>query len=1401
MNIKGGGLSFEISGENKALLQVLEQSKTAIQDTTRAATKGGKDMDAAFDRAAQAIDKGFEQAQRVIDTNTATLRELRAEYARLKEAAAAAYNSGDDHTYAVLNEQARVLQHEITLREKLVQQAGECCDELLAEEQTLNRQKEAYEKNASASASLKSQLRDCVARLAEMEAAGKRDTDEFRQLQREAGRLTDAISDARTQARIFSHDNANLQGVISGVQGVAGAFTMAQGAMALFGEENEDLQRTMVKLQSVMSITMGLQQVYNTLNKDSAFMLTTVTAVKNALTAANARLAVALGISTVAAQALMASLTFGLSVAITAIIALISKFSSESAKAKKKQEEFNKAVADAAGEPLAAYYALQEEWLSLTDDMKAREKWVQDNADKFDKLGVSVQDAKQAEDLLIRNAPKFVEACILKAKALAAQNLAAEKYKEILTKQAEYEGMSDKVTRIITNQYGGVAATYEVENTAKKDLKKEIDAMKAEADSFIKQQVQFSKEEQAILAEIGQGAKGVVAGSVNEAEQELSRLQKLYKNAATDAERDKLYRQIEEQQKKVDKLNRKSTGTGGGGNGSGSTPKDPFVEMLNNRRDAYKKYATWMQSEDATVRAAATKEFAEILKDGNSYIDYLEKMRDALSAKTKKTATDLKNLSTINNEIANATKQTVLDDFTKQLSRELEQCNTIAARLELLERKRAELANDNSDLDNAKGDVIKEAEEATKQQAKEETKALLQEYSGYLTEKLEFEANYARRRQLLELARSKATNDAERRQAEAALEALEAKRKEYAGRSDSEQYDELLQTYKTFQQQKDEITKKYAEQRTLAEKQGNLAMLSQINAAEQAELSKLATERLKASESWNQLFSDLSTLSAKTINKLIADINSQKVQLSAQFNPADLKAIQDQLDKAKAEIHKRNPFIALKDSLAELRAAMKSQKLLDDTDYGKELQALKAQYDKYTAAINSDDATLANSAKTIYADLLKQGSSYLDALRRKLAELQNTKLTIGLDVKGEEQLATIEAAIKKEEGATKTTGEALKATFASTASSIGQVKGVFDSVVGGMKKMGITMDEETEVILNDIGGMMEGAEQLAQGIATSNPLAIIQGSIGLFTSVYDMFNSGDRKAERSIKKHEQAIKRLGNAYNQLEHQVKRALGEETYYHQNAEIANLRKQQEELQGMISDESGKKHSDDDRIAEWQEQIAEAGRQIEDIMDEIAANITQTTGKDLANELADALVEAFEAGTDAAEVFGDVANNAIKNAVKNALKLQFLEKPLQAAIAQLQKDMGFDEEGNGSFDGLTEKEQQAFKNAVAAAGANFQEAMKVYKDLFAGLDENDPSSLSGAIKGASQESIDLLAGQTNAVRVNQTTHIALVREQLTHLASMDNRLAIICGNLTTIINRLSDNSDPMRAQGINY
>ena len=1403
MNIQGGGLSFEISGTNKQLLSVLNESKKAIQEFQGAAVLGGKEMDGAFNRAAQAIDKAFANIDVIVDTNKAAIRELEDEYKRLGVEASKALSAGNKEEATALQAKQAQIREEINLRQQVIDETGKQADALLREEQQLKKAQQAAEQNANAHTSLRMQLRNVREQLAQMEEAGLRGTDTFKKLQQEAGRLADAIGDAQTQARIFSHDNAGLQGMIAGLSGVAGAFSAAQGAVALFAGENENLQKIMLKVQALMSITMGLQQVANALNKDSAFMLVTVAKAKEFLAVATNKLSVALGISTVAAKALMATLTLGLSVAITAAIALWDKFSGSTKEAAKSTEaarkmfdDYHKTMAGKSADLVGKYAKLRDEYSKLKTASE-KQQWIKDNATEFDNLGLSVNNLTDADRVFVSNTKNVIKALELRAKALALQELQMKAYEEyynqVINADQTVAGGGYyhhfKAGTYSTDAYGNLPDEWKKAGVTMEEAGYEWGGGQSG--------MGFLKPTQTAIDKI----------NAYRIKQARSTNQRIHSEAKAELDKTTGYveRELELTEQKLKTLNVLRAG------GNNTPPKNPpshdkketdeYAEQLQTRKGLYEKYLKWITSSDETVRNAAASEFAPLLAEGSSYLDYLERQRDAISTKTSKTAADLRNLTTLNNEIANATRESVISAFDAQLQQELAQCKTIGEMLATIERRRSELSGDNSDVDNAKAEILNTAEADTKEQARQETKALLNEYAAYLQEKIDFEESYARNKELLTRRAAQASTDAERRVAEAALAALEAKREEYAKRSGNEQYDALLEEYQTYQQQETAILEKYAAQRALAEQQGNADMIAAINTKQQTELSKLAAQRLMASESWGQLFGDISRLSTTTINRLLNDINSRKINFSAQFNPSDLKAINDQLQKAKNELQTRNPFLALRQSLSELRAAMKAERLLDSDDpFVKSLEEKKKQYADYTDAINSSDATLAGAAKQAFADLLAEGSSYVDMLRRKIATLNGLKIKGELTIEGQKQLDILNAALNKEQGTAKSVGAAFKEHFADIGSSISFVSSCFGSVVSGIKKMGISMDEETEAILGDIGGMLDGASQLSQGIATANPLGIIQGSIGFLSSAFSLFNSRDRKAEKSIKKHEEAVTRLGRAYTALEHAVDNALGETVYQNQNALIANLRQQQNEIYGMINDEKSKKHTDWGKVEEYQERIADANRQIEDIISEITKSITQTSAGELANQLKDALMDAFESGEDAAKAFGDIANDVLKNAVANALKLQFLEKPLQQAIKQLQKDMGFDEEGNGSFDGLTPEEQARFKEAVAAAGANFKNAMEMYKDLFAELDDSDPTSLSGAIKGASQESIDLLAGQTNAVRQNQVVSIEIFRQQLTRLTSMDNRLGNIAASLLSILSRLGiDDEEDLRSQGI--
>lgn len=374
--------------------------------------------------------------------------------------------------------------------------------------------------------------------------------------------------------------------------------------------------------------------------------------------------------------------------------------------------------------------------------------------------------------------------------------------------------------------------------------------------------------------------------------------------------------------------------------------------------------------------------------------------------------------------------------------------------------------------------------------------------------------------------------------------------------------------------------------------------------------------------------------------------------------------------------------------------------------------------------------------------------------------------------------------------------------FESATGAIDLVKGSLDAVVSGMDKMGIAMDENTQAILGDIGGILDGASQISQGIATGNPLSIIQGSIGFLSSAFDLFNSRDRKAEKQIKKHQSAIKELEATYKQLEWQIDKALGTDVYDGQMQAIHNMEQQRQHLQGMWEAEESKKKTDGDKVREYKDQYAELGRQIEDMYDAIAKDILQTDAKDFAGTLGDSLVEAFKKGEDASKAFETTVNEVLQNAVVNQLKKKFLEQQLQGALDQLEQSMGWWNGDTFVFDGLTDAEIEAFKQKVQSAAGNFSQALEIYKDIFKdlGIEETD-ESLTGAVKGVTEETASIVAGQINAVRINQLEANTILRQSLQTLNMIAantqyNRYLV---KIDRIISLLESSGNSLRSQGL--
>lgn len=397
---------------------------------------------------------------------------------------------------------------ELNAAQKALQEDKAILAELTAEQ----------EKNKESNKRLSRQLRELQNDMARMRLNGEQNTEEYRQMAEKAAQLSDTLGDLRAQTSILANDDANLQGFISGVNGLSGAFTTATGVMSLFASENENLMKVQARVQSVMAITMGLQQLFNALNKDSAFRLVTVTKVKNLLTAANYRLATSLGISNAAATALMATLTLGLSVVITGLIVAWNKYSDAQEEAARKAQERVEIESQGRAEMIKTRFEIdttRESLKNFTGSKEEEKKKCEEMNRKYGEAFGYYDTVAQWYDVLTQKAEQYIQMLFLQAKAQALVNKATEvdaKLNETKVKDAgDFTGgiwgwFKDQLVRVGSaqmNSQPGVpyqdaeAIIRKRREGVKADeesrLKKERDELLAEASKMVQQAASIGK--------------------------------------------------------------------------------------------------------------------------------------------------------------------------------------------------------------------------------------------------------------------------------------------------------------------------------------------------------------------------------------------------------------------------------------------------------------------------------------------------------------------------------------------------------------------------------------------------------------------------------------------------------------------------------------------------------------------------------------------------------------------------------------------------------------------------------------------------------------------------------------------------------------------------------------------
>ena len=256
--------------------------------------------------------------------------------------------------------------------------------------------------------SLRTQLREATQELIKLQESGTATAAEIAKAGKRAGDLKERLSDARAQIDAFNPE-AKFKAFSAVIQGVAGAFSAAQGALALLGVEGEDVQKTLLKVQGALALSEGLNTILSLEDgfKNLSLVVqssTTYMAANAAVTAITGKVFKVLGleIETTAVSfkvlkgAIAATgiglLVIGLGYAVEAF----QDFANSADKAKKAQDELNKSIENGAKVQLEG----EKESLRRQGELEvakakrrgATEKEIFDIQDKYARLGIRAQE-------------------------------------------------------------------------------------------------------------------------------------------------------------------------------------------------------------------------------------------------------------------------------------------------------------------------------------------------------------------------------------------------------------------------------------------------------------------------------------------------------------------------------------------------------------------------------------------------------------------------------------------------------------------------------------------------------------------------------------------------------------------------------------------------------------------------------------------------------------------------------------------------------------------------------------------------------------------------------------------------------------------------------------------------
>lgn len=1362
----------ELDAERQGLVALMNELNS-LQATNNAAAMSMEQIRVTLGQIGSACEEHENELVRLED-----------EYKRLSTQMSDAFMSGHDDEYRALQSKVSAIKGEITVRKQILKELRDQSDALEEEATKLEKATQEANKAAQSHVSFRTKLREVREELAALELSGDTGSPRYKELQQQLGELSEAMDAITTQQNMLKRGERMWDGLLSGLSGVSGMFSAAQGAVALFAGENENLQKIMLKVQSLMAITIGLKEVQLALDKDEAFQLITINGLKewwNKLLAIGRGEQVAATAATVADTAATVADTAA-TTANTAAQQANTAAQAGNTTAQAANTVATGAQATAATAGTVANIGLAGAFRMVGAAIKSIPVfgWILAGISALIALVThfvgKANEAKKAQEewykSIAENAYKPIatlEELSLKWNALGDDLEAKKKFIEANKKAFDelgvsINGVTDAENLLIANKQAFINAQIE----------------KAKAMILVQQAQEKVKtlmeQEQKYNAMPDKTTKTVMTGVIPGSDIPVYK-QVLVPNKA----KAELKTQMDELRGEItkgftDAANAESNGW--------NLLKQAGIDASNTYKDGtLGAIEQAIQSKQAALKTLTNN---ADYKAAMQEIQNLQKQADAITGKKTTTGGSSTNkdpfLEKLNkykaeyqrfNKWVNSGDSVLIQSANAEFQGLLAQGATY---IDYLKNQRDQILS--VDIANRTKEQNKQLRQLNDAIAEETKKTVLEAFNNELNEQLTNAQTVIEMLNIIDQKRKELEADSKGTDLDnAKAESLDEAEKN-AQEQLKQETETLLEEYASYVEQKRMLEEQFNNDIVLLTRKREQATTD----AERAEIDKAIQNRT------NKYNKDVNNIGGVDYDALLAEYGNfeQRKQAIIDEYEEKRKAAQAAGNTEMVEaLNKAQEQALSKFALGELQAHPDWELMFGDLD---EISTRKLQ--ELIDKINGLDGAYLG---------IEFDPKDLETLKNKISEMQD-------EIQERNPFKALVSSIKEYGKASddESKKKSLTNMFESASSAIDLVGGTLDAVTSGLEKMGVTMDEETQAIIGDLGGILDGASQVATGIATGNPLSIIQGSIGLLSSAFDLFNTRDRKAEKQIKAHKKALEQLQSAYAQLEWQIEKALGGDVYSGQMQAIRNMEQQRQHLQEMWEAEESKKKTDGDKVNEYKEQYAELGRQIEDMYDEISKDILQTDAVDFAGTLGDALVEAFKQGEDAATAFENTVNQVLQNAIVNQLKKKFLEKQLQGALDDLENSMGYWNGDDFVFDGLTDAEIEDFKRRVQAAANNFNEALGIYSDIFKDLNIEEPDdSLTGAVKGVSEETASILAGQVNAIRINQLEATSILRQSLQTLNTIAANTAYnrYLSRIERIITILESNSagDSLRSQGL--